>query len=174
MIFWERKSQNQFFSTFSNLNDDCSKLSFDVYNVCVAQKLQISEFLMELFFAWTLATSATSWDRNFNLSNLNRVSNFSWISQLSYEILIVALEWNTDNIVEGIVNVSYIFLVEVIRISCRFKLVTGVAQRSKNLSGQVEMRRTAARYPAAPSILPKSGWACAHPVYPLPPHSVLE
>jgi hypothetical protein len=33
--------------------------------------------LIELFFAWTLATSATSRGRNFNLSNLNRVSNFS-------------------------------------------------------------------------------------------------
>jgi hypothetical protein len=29
----------------SNLNDDFSQLSFEVYNVCVAQKLQISEFL---------------------------------------------------------------------------------------------------------------------------------
>ena len=28
----------------SNLNEDCSQLSFEVYNVCVAQKLQISEF----------------------------------------------------------------------------------------------------------------------------------
>ena len=60
----------------SNLNDDCSQLSFEVYNVCVAQKLQISEFLIELFFAWTLATSVTSQGRNYNLSNLNRVSNF--------------------------------------------------------------------------------------------------
>ena len=74
----------------SNLNDDCSQLSFEVYNVCVAQKLQISEFLIELFFAWTLATSATSRGRNFNLSNLNRVSNFSSRPQLSYETLFVA------------------------------------------------------------------------------------
>ena len=29
------------FSNFiSNMNDDCSQLSFEVYNVCVAQKLQ--------------------------------------------------------------------------------------------------------------------------------------
>ena len=61
----------------SNLNENCSQLSFEVYNVCVAQNLRISEFLIEFFFAWTLATSATSRGRNFNLSNLNRVSNFS-------------------------------------------------------------------------------------------------
>ena len=42
------------------MNDDCSYISFEVYNICVAQKLQISEFLIEHFFAWTLATSATS------------------------------------------------------------------------------------------------------------------
>ena len=84
--FLDRKSQNRFFFNFfitkssnfiSNLNEDCSQLSFEVYNVCVAQKLQISEFLIELFFACTLATSATSQDRNSNLSNHNRVSNFS-------------------------------------------------------------------------------------------------
>ena len=86
MIFWDRKSQNRFFFNFftikspnfiSNLNDDCSQLSFDVYNICVAQKLRILEFLIEFFLAWTLATSATFRGRNFNLSDLNRVSNFS-------------------------------------------------------------------------------------------------
>ena len=55
MIFWDRKSQNQFFSIFfttkspnfiSNLNDDCSQLSFEVYNICVAKKLWILEFLI--------------------------------------------------------------------------------------------------------------------------------
>ena len=101
MIFWDRKSQNRFFFKFfitkspdfiSNLNDNCSQLSFEVYNVFVAQKLPISEFLIEFFFAWTLATSAASRGRNFNLSNLNRVSNFSEICQLSYEILFAGLE----------------------------------------------------------------------------------
>ena len=62
------------FSNFiSNLNDYCSQLSFEVYNAFVAKKLRISEF----FFVWTLATSTTSRGRNFNLSNFNRVSNFS-------------------------------------------------------------------------------------------------
>ena len=86
MIFWDRKSQNRFFFNFfitkspkfiSNINNNFSQLSFEVYNICVAQKLWISEFLSKFFFAWTLATSATSRGRNFNLSNLNRVSNFS-------------------------------------------------------------------------------------------------
>ena len=45
------------------------------------------------FYVWTLATSATSRGRNFSLSNLNRVPNFSKICQLSYEILLVGLEW---------------------------------------------------------------------------------
>ena len=58
MIFWDRKSQNRFFFNFfitkssnfiSNLNDYCSQLSFEVYNVCVAQKLQVSEFLIKFF-----------------------------------------------------------------------------------------------------------------------------
>ena len=53
--FFTTKSPN----FISNLNDDCSQLSFEVYNVCVAQKLQISEFLID-FFAWTLATPGTS------------------------------------------------------------------------------------------------------------------
>ena len=46
----------------------------------------------QIFFAWTLATSATSRGRNFNLSNLNKVSNFSWICQLSYEILLSGMK----------------------------------------------------------------------------------
>ena len=45
------------------------------------------------FFAWTLTTSTTSRDRNFNLSKLNRVSNFSWRYQLLYQILFVGPEW---------------------------------------------------------------------------------
>ena len=79
MIFWDRKSKNRFFFKFfitkspdfiSNLNDNCSQLSFEVYNVFVAQKLPISEFLIEFFSPgpWPLrrppeaaiSTSATS------------------------------------------------------------------------------------------------------------------
>ena len=79
MIFWDQKSQNQIFFNFfikkfsnfiSNLNDNCSQLSFEVYNVFVAQKLPISEFLIEFFSSgpWPLrrppeaaiSTSATS------------------------------------------------------------------------------------------------------------------
>ena len=74
--FWDRKSRNRFFFNFysqnfvSNLNDDCYQLSFEVYNVFVAQKLPISEFLIEFFSPghWPLwqppeaaiSTSATS------------------------------------------------------------------------------------------------------------------
>ena len=79
MIFWDRKSQNRFFFKFfitkspdfiSNLNDNCSQLSFEVYNVCVAQKLRISEFLINFLSPGTwplrrppeaaISTSATS------------------------------------------------------------------------------------------------------------------
>ena len=82
----------------SILKTDCSLLSFEVHNVCVAQNLRISEFLIEFFFAWTLATSATSRGRNFNLSNLNRVSNFSSRPKLSYETLFVAQKWNWEEL----------------------------------------------------------------------------
>ena len=60
MILWDRKSKkSNFFNFFikkscnfiSSLNDDCSQLSFEVYNVCVAQKLQISEFLALVDFS---------------------------------------------------------------------------------------------------------------------------
>ena len=61
----------------SNINDDCSQLSFEVYNVFVAQKLKILENSKHFFHVWTLATSATSRGLNFDLSNLNKVSNFS-------------------------------------------------------------------------------------------------
>ena len=57
------------------------------------QNGRFHNFWSNFFFAWTLATSVTSRGRNFNLNNLNRVSNFSWICQLSYEILFVGLEW---------------------------------------------------------------------------------
>ena len=41
---------NKILFFISNLNDDCSQLSFEVYNICVAQKLQILEIFIELFF----------------------------------------------------------------------------------------------------------------------------
>ena len=59
----------------SNLNDDCSQLSFELYNVCVAQKLQISEFLIELFFNF-FSKKVSEF-----VSNLNDVC-----SQLSFEV----------------------------------------------------------------------------------------
>jgi hypothetical protein len=58
MIFWDRKSQNRFVFNFfitkspnfiSNLNDDCSQLSFEVYYVFVAQKLKILENVKHFF-----------------------------------------------------------------------------------------------------------------------------
>ena len=74
-----KKSQNWFYFNFyttklsdlvSNLNDDCSQLFFEVYNICVAQKLWISEFLINFLSlgTWplrgppeaTISTSATS------------------------------------------------------------------------------------------------------------------
>ena len=79
MIFWDRKSQNRFFFNFfitkspkfiSNINNNFSQLSFEVYNICVAQKLRISEFLNDFFSPGTwplrrppeaaISTSATS------------------------------------------------------------------------------------------------------------------
>ena len=57
-------------NSITNTNDDCSQLSFEIYKVCVAQKLQISEFLIDFFSPgpWplrrppeaTISTSATS------------------------------------------------------------------------------------------------------------------
>ena len=60
----------------SNLNDDCSQLSFEVHYVFVASKLKILAFQDRFFYALTSATLATFRGRNFNLSNLYRVSNF--------------------------------------------------------------------------------------------------
>ena len=85
-IFWDRKTWNWLFFIFfktkvcnfvSNINDNCSQLSFEVYNVFVAQKLKILENSKHFFHVWTLATSATSRGPNFDLNNLKRVSNFS-------------------------------------------------------------------------------------------------
>ena len=78
-----KKSEKIFFFCWKlyffylNLNCTCSQLSFEVYNIFVAQKLKILENSKHFFHAWTLATLATSRGRNFDLSNLNRVSNFS-------------------------------------------------------------------------------------------------
>jgi hypothetical protein len=58
--------------------------------------LQILEFLTELFITLILANSGSSRGRNFNLIDLNGVSNFSWRYQLLYDILFVALEWNWE------------------------------------------------------------------------------
>ena len=54
----------------SNINNNFSQLSFEVYNICVAQKLRISEFLNDFFSPGTwplrrppeaaISTSATS------------------------------------------------------------------------------------------------------------------
>ena len=82
----------------SNINDDCFQLSFEVYKVFVAQKLKILENARHFFHVWTLATSATSRGRKFNLSNLSRVSNFRKICQLSYETLFVALKLKLERV----------------------------------------------------------------------------
>ena len=50
------------------------------------------------YFTWTLATSAIFRGWNFNHSNHNRVSNFSWICQLSYEIRFGDLEWKKGGV----------------------------------------------------------------------------
>ena len=60
--------------------------------------MRISEFLIKFFFAWTLATLVTSRGHNFNLSNLNRLSNFSSRPQLSYKTLFVAQKWNSEEL----------------------------------------------------------------------------
>ena len=64
--------------------------------IFVAQKLKILENVKQFFLAWTLATSATSRGLNFDLSYLNRVWNFSWRYQLSYEIQFVDKIENLD------------------------------------------------------------------------------
>ena len=58
MIFWDQKSQNRLFFNFSttkvsyfvsNLNDNFSKASFEVYYVSVGQKLAILGFSPQIF-----------------------------------------------------------------------------------------------------------------------------
>ena len=50
------------------MNDDCSQLSFEVYNVYVAQKLRISEsyipYLLRFIFRMMLASVATFKNRH--------------------------------------------------------------------------------------------------------------
>ena len=97
-FFWDRKSKNHFFFIFfitkscnfiSNLNDNCSQLSFEVYNVFVAQKLPISEFLIKFFSPgpWPLrrppeaaiSTSATSIGYQILAKDLNFHMRLCWL-----------------------------------------------------------------------------------------------
>ena len=88
----------QFFITkvsyiVSKPNDDFHEASFEVYYVSVSQKLVILEFSPQFFFILTSVTSDTSWGQSMSLSDLYEVSNFSWICQLSYEVLFVEFRW---------------------------------------------------------------------------------
>ena len=102
MTFLDQKSQNRLFFNFfikkvsyfvSNLNDNFSEASFEVYYVSVSQKLGILGFSPQIFFILTSVTSDTSWGQSMSLSDLNEVSNFSWRCQLSYEVLFVEFGW---------------------------------------------------------------------------------
>ena len=75
------------------MNDDFHEASFEVYYVSVSQKLVILEFSPQFFFILTSVTSDTSWGQSMSLSDLYEVSNFSWICQLSYEVLFVEFGW---------------------------------------------------------------------------------
>ena len=102
MIFWDRKSKKnisfnffikkilQFY--FKSKWRLFSAFFWGVKRFC-SSKIADFRIFDRFFYVWTLATSATSRGRNFSLSNLNRVPNFSKICQLSYEILLVGLEW---------------------------------------------------------------------------------
>ena len=78
--FSDQKSRTQlfFFKFFktkvsdfvSNINDDCFQLSFQVYNVSVAQKLKSLGFLIELFFAWLkIIRYHNYWTNIFNIGH---------------------------------------------------------------------------------------------------------
>ena len=103
-FFWSKIAKNYFFDNFQYKNKTIYYFSetqlfiifFEVYYVYVAQKLKILKNVKHLFLAWTLATSATSRGPNFDLSNINRVSNFRWRYQLSYEILFVDKNKNLE------------------------------------------------------------------------------
>ena len=87
MIFWDRKSQNRFFFNFfitkspkfiSNINNNFSQLSFEVYNICVAQKLQISEFLIKFLFDWTLVFFRDFKKKHFATTNSSSIFFAFW------------------------------------------------------------------------------------------------
>ena len=77
------------------LKKDCSQLSFEVYNVCVPQKLQHSEFLIKFSFCKNPGHLGDLQDCNINF---NRVTNFSWRCQFSYQIRFVGLEWKLGGV----------------------------------------------------------------------------
>ena len=96
--FFEQKLRKWLFFNFfitkvsyfvSNLYEDFSEASFEVYYISVSQKLAILGFSHQIFFILTSVTSETSWGQSMSLSDLNEVSNFSWRCQLSYETLLV-------------------------------------------------------------------------------------
>ena len=100
-VLFDRKSQKIFFLPICSvktkfliilLKNNCSQLSFEVHYVFLVSKLKIFAFQDRFFYAWTSATFVTYRGPNFNLSNLNRVSNLKKRPQLSYEILFVGLE----------------------------------------------------------------------------------
>ena len=75
------------------MNDNFDDASFELYYVFLSQKLMILDFSPLFFFVLTSVTSDTFWGQSMSLSNLYEVSNFSWICQLSYEVLFVEFEW---------------------------------------------------------------------------------
>ena len=77
----------------SNLNYWCSEDSFEVLHVSLAQKLTNLKFSPVIFFSLPSVTLRGCWGQTNSLSDLIRVSNESWISQLLYEMLIVVVRW---------------------------------------------------------------------------------
>ena len=75
MGFFEFFSLKIFYFYFKSEWRIFSDLFWGVRGLC--RKLQISDFLIYLFFSCTLATLATSLGCNLYLNNFNRVSNFS-------------------------------------------------------------------------------------------------
>ena len=84
-------------------------LSFEVYYVSVAQNLQILEKVNHFFLAWTLATAATSRGPNFDLSNLNRVSNFNEILFVDKDENLEALDCVLQNGFAKMFAISILF-----------------------------------------------------------------
>ena len=52
-----------------------------------------SRIFASTFFILTSVTSDTSWGQSMSLRDIYEVSNFSWICQLSYEVLFVEFGW---------------------------------------------------------------------------------